>query len=198
VLKNERGDKRKEMDILEQEWKQMLRLTSEGIIRKLDSARWFVDIDKDVSAGLYTYALEEFGKLILLSSCKRVANNTKRKVMYAEEFTNHEKKFPAAFDYLEDNGYEECYVLNNEGGFSPESFSWKGFDVGLLADFEARMSIFYSDFVYDANQNIVIQKPPAVDLDMLGKAINKLEAVVNNYPLPLLPPNANNGKPEIS
>lgn len=159
MLKNQRGDKRKDMDILEQELEQILRLTRDGIVRKLDSARRFIDIDKDVSAGLYTYALEEFGKIILLNHSKRVANNTKRKVMYGDEFTNHEQKFPAAFNYLEQKGYAECYLLNNKGGFSSDSFSWS-FDIGLLAGFEARMSIFYSDFAYDANQNIVIQKPP--------------------------------------
>jgi AbiV family abortive infection protein len=181
-LKNDRGEKRKDMDILKQEWNQMLRLTSDGIIRKLDSARRFVDIDKDISAGLYTYAIEEFGKLILLSNSKSIANNTKRKVIYAEEFTNHEKKFQTAFDYLQNNGHEDCYVLNDEGDSSPKDSAWSDFNVGLLADFEARLSIFYSDFVYDVNQNIVIQKPPAVDSEMLREAINKLESVVNNYP----------------
>jgi hypothetical protein len=182
LLKNERGEKRKDMDILEQQWKNMLHLTCDGIIRKLDAAKRVIDADKDISAGLYTYALEEFGKIILLNRSERVTNNTKRKVMYAEEFINHEKKFPAAFDYLQDNGHEECYVLNNEGNFSPKSFTWRSFDIGLLADFEERMSIFYSDFAYDANHNIVIQKPPAVEKDMLENAINKLKTIVNRYP----------------
>lgn len=184
MLRNNREKKRKDMDIPEQDWIQMLYLTRDGITRKLDSARRLLDIDKDVCAGLYTYALEEFGKIILLSRSEKVANNQKRKIIYADEFTNHEERFPAAFDYLQDNGYEECYVLNNEGSFSAKSFTWRSFNIGLLGDFEARMSIFYSDFVYDANQNIVIQKRPVVETDMLEKAINKLGTVVNQYPLP--------------
>lgn len=103
--------------------------------------------------------------------------------MYADEFTNHEQKSPTVFNYLEQNGYAECYLLNNKGSFSSESLSWS-FDIGLLAGFEARMSIFYSDFAYDANQSIIIQKPPAVDLDMLRKSVNKLETVVTQNPLP--------------
>ena len=70
----------------------MLNITFEGIKRKLNSARILVDHDKEISAGLYTFALEEFGKLLLLKDSVRVANNTKRKVIYADEFTNHEKK----------------------------------------------------------------------------------------------------------
>ena len=180
MLKNKREKKCKEVNIMEKEWKQMLHLIRDGIIRKLDSARRFINIDKGISAGLHTFALEEFGKILLLERSKRVANNTKRKVMYADEFTNHEKKFPAVIDYLKNNGHEECYVL--KGGFS-KGFS-NNFDKALLADFEARMSIFYSDFVYDANRNPVIQKPPTVDINKLRVAINKLETVVNNYPLP--------------
>jgi hypothetical protein len=40
--------------------------------------------------------------------------------MYTDEFTNHEKKFAAALDYLQDNGYEKWYVINNV------LFAWKG------------------------------------------------------------------------
>jgi hypothetical protein len=180
MLKNDRGDNRKDLDITEQEWMQLLRLTYDGIIRKLDSARKFVDIDKDISAGLYTYAIEEFGKLILLGNSARVANNTKRKVIYAKEFTSHEKKFPTVIKYLKDNGHEKCYIL--KGGFS-EGFS-DNFDKALVADFEARMSIFYSDFVYDAKHNPVIQRPPEVNVKRLETAINKIETVVKSYPLP--------------
>jgi AbiV family abortive infection protein len=67
-----------------------------------------------------SYALEEFGKIILLYRSERVSSNTKRKIMYTDEFTNHEKKFAAALDYLQDNGYEKWYVINNV------LFAWKG------------------------------------------------------------------------
>jgi hypothetical protein len=130
---------------------------------------------------LYTFALEEFGKLLLLKDSVRVANNTKRKVIYADEFTNHEKKFETVLNYLQNTHHEYCYVLNNEGSFSPKSFTWKSFNLGLIPDLEARMSIFYSDFVYDTNQNISIQKPKTVERDMLENAINEFETVINQY-----------------
>jgi hypothetical protein len=108
-----------------------------------------------------------------------VGNNTKRKVIYADEFTFHEKKFPAVIDYLKSNGYEECYVL--KGGF--QGFS-NNFDKPLLADLETRLAIFFSDFVYDDKHEPIIQKPPAININKLEVAINKLKKVVNNYPLP--------------
>lgn len=44
MLSNVRGEKRKEMDIPEQEWIQIQLLTRDGIIRKLDASRKFLDI----------------------------------------------------------------------------------------------------------------------------------------------------------
>jgi hypothetical protein len=40
------------------------------IITKLQCARQLVQFDKEISAGLYTYALEEFGKLLLVKEGK--------------------------------------------------------------------------------------------------------------------------------
>jgi AbiV family abortive infection protein len=170
----------KHVDISKLQWNQMLHLIHDGIIRKLDSAKKFIDIDKDISAGLHTFALEEFGKLHLLERSQRVVNNTKRKVIYADEFTNHEKKFQAAFDYLKKKGHDECLVL--KPGFF-QGFS-NNFDKVLLADLEARLSIFFSDFAYDNKHEPVIQKSPEVNINKLKVAINKFKTVVNNYPLP--------------
>jgi len=83
-----------------------------------------LSLDEYICAGLYTFILEEFGKLILLAACPII--NNKREIKYAGEFgefTNHERKFGAALDYLEANGFEEAYILNNEGSFDPKSFS---------------------------------------------------------------------------
>jgi hypothetical protein len=79
MLCNTKDDKRKDMDITEKQWTEMLNITFEGIKRKLNSARILVDHDKEISAGLYTFALEEFGKLLLLKDSVRVANNTKER-----------------------------------------------------------------------------------------------------------------------
>jgi hypothetical protein len=61
---------------------------------------------------------KEFGKIILLVDSKRVMNNTKRKVIYADEFTDHDKKFQAVFEYLQKNGHEECLMPNAQRFFS--------------------------------------------------------------------------------
>jgi hypothetical protein len=141
----------------------------------------------EVSAGLYTYALEEFGKLILLDKSEPVANNTKRKIRYRNEFTSHDTKFEAAFDYLQDHNPSsyKCYVLNDEGSYSPRSFTWHSFHIGLLADFKARMSIFYSDLSYKLNNSgvltneIVIDEMPEIKREYLFKAIDELTTIVD-------------------
>lgn len=53
--------------------------------------------------------------------------------------------------------------------------------IGLLANTRARLSVFYSDFAYDSNQNIIIETPPAVDLDLLQKASNELERASKEF-----------------
>jgi hypothetical protein len=52
--------------ISEDKGKELIKNIHEGIIKKLQSARQLVDFDKEMAAGLYTYALEEFGKLLLI------------------------------------------------------------------------------------------------------------------------------------
>jgi hypothetical protein len=50
------------VDIPEQLWKEMMCNVRDGIFRKLKAARSTLGIDKDVSAGVYVYAIEKFGK----------------------------------------------------------------------------------------------------------------------------------------
>jgi hypothetical protein len=102
-------------------------------------------------------------------------------IKYSSEFAYHERKFAAAFDYLQEKQHERCYVISREGGFTPEGFDWKGFDIGLLADFEARLSVFYSDFVYDNKKQIGLAKIPKVDVNMLKEAIEELQIAVDDY-----------------
>lgn len=102
-----------------------------------------VEGSEEICAGIYTFALEEFGKLLTLEKCQLVVNGTKVRISYSSEFTNHDKKFEQAFDYLQsfsETSYK-CYVLNDTGSFSPKSFTWKSFNIGLIADFEARIRL---------------------------------------------------------
>ena len=57
---------------------------------------------------------------------------------------------------------------------------WRDAVVGLLADFEARLSIFYTDFKHKVNNYMGMIKVPNVDRNMLQNAIDELEKVVNN------------------
>jgi hypothetical protein len=50
--------------------------------------------------------------------------------------------------------------------------------VGLLANFEARLSIFYTDFKRRGNNDIDIIKALNVDKKMLQNAIDELENTV--------------------
>jgi hypothetical protein len=76
-----KGKKPKIIDIEEDLWKQSIKNTCEGIVKKLQSARKLLEFDKDISAGLYSYALEEFGKMILLKDSNLLKNSSKRHVV---------------------------------------------------------------------------------------------------------------------
>jgi hypothetical protein len=60
--------------ISEDKGNELIKNIYEGILRKLQSAKQLVDFDKEISAGLYTYALEEFGKLLLVRESKSKNN----------------------------------------------------------------------------------------------------------------------------
>jgi hypothetical protein len=189
MLENKDGEKPKEIHLENQDWNNIRKLTRQRIISKLESAKELLNVTglDDVSAGLYTYALEEFGKLILLDKSEPIANNTKRKIKYSGEFTSHDREFEAAFDYLQDyspSSYK-CYVLNDEGSNSPKSFTWRSFHIGLLANFKARMSIFYSDLSYKSNDSgeltneIIIDEMPKIKRKYLLEAIDELSTIIH-------------------
>lgn len=190
MLENKDNEKPKEIHLKNQDWDNLKKLTRQRIISKLESAKELLKVTglDDVSAGLYTYALEEFGKLILLDKNEPVANNTKRKINYRNEFTSHDKKFEAAFDYLQEHSSTsyKCYVLNDKGSFSPTSFTWRSYNIGLLADFKARMSIFYTDLSYkldisgEPTSEIVVDELPTIKKEYIYEAINELCMIIRN------------------
>jgi hypothetical protein len=154
----------------------------DGIIRKLDSARLLVHYDKEMAAGLYTYAIEEFGKLLLVKESKLTNNLYEINSDWFKGRKAHKDKFPKAFDYLQENNHGQCIVLT-EGDFAVNEFHWRHFMIGLLADFEARLSIFYSGFNPKGNFNdIDIVKIPNVDSNTLEDAIKELEQVTQKLP----------------
>jgi hypothetical protein len=158
---------------------ELIKNIRDGIIRKLDSARILVHYDKEISAGLYTYAIEEFGKLLLIKESKLKNNQYKIKHEWFHSRKAHEYKFTKAFDSLQESSHGQCLALT-EGDYSPSDFHWRDFMIGLPAGFETRLSIFYSGFKRKGRNDIDIVKIPDVDSDMLTNAIVELESAVNN------------------
>jgi hypothetical protein len=182
MLKKNKDKKISTIRISEKTKKEMLDKIKVGILKKLEAARKTIEIDLEISAGLYTYAVEDLGKLLLL---KRIRTKSgKCTVKYSKEFVNHNKKFETAFDYFQENNLEECLVINDEGSYSVKGHSWRSYTIGLMPDTQARLSVFYSDFKYAGegrkDKDIVVQKIPTVSKEMLGKAINKLESDTRN------------------
>ena len=170
-----------EIHISKETWNEAKWLTKNGIIKKLSAAKQNIDIDTEIAAGIYIYALEEFGKLLLLKESQTV--DGKYIIKYREGFRSHVFKFNKALDYLQNNSYGKCIILNDEGAFTPDSFSWRSFTIGLVAQTEARLGVFYVDFTKSENDNYKILKIPSVNQNKLNEAINKLEEVIDNFEL---------------
>ncbi len=165
--------------ISKDKWNNVKHSIRDGVIKKLSVAKQNLIVDKETAAGIYIYALEEFGKLLLLKESQTV--DGKYIIKYRDGFRSHEFKFNKAFDYLQNNGYGKCIILNDDGAFTPDVFSWRSFTIGLLAQTEARLGIFYVDFIKFENDNYGILKIPTVDKNKLNEAINKLEEVINIF-----------------
>jgi hypothetical protein len=185
MLRDSKGKKifPKEIDISEDQWIEMMQNVRNGIFRKLNAVREMQSIDKDIAAGIYVYAVEEFGKLLLLRSATSL--NGKRWVKYDKGFVEHEAKTKGAFDYFRRNNFHVCMILAQgcPGQTSDvEEENWDNVIVDLAADTEARLSIFYSDFVYDSNKNPVVENPPYVEPEMLRRATEQLEIVTKALP----------------
>jgi hypothetical protein len=190
LLINKKGEKPTEIHIPYETWIDIIKITHCGIVQKLNAVKTLIhnEDNKVFSAGLYTFALEEFGKLLLLEKCQKIAND-KVKIYYKNEFASHDKKFETAINFLRrysDTSYK-CYVLS-KGSYSPKTHSWRTFMIGLVAGINTRLSILYSDFSYTTNktkiQEITIQKQLNVEMKYLVDAINELSKIIMKWPLP--------------
>jgi hypothetical protein len=67
------------------------------------------------------------------------------------------------------NNFHPCLILARARGQTSdvEDVEWRDVVVDLPADTQARLSIFYCDFVYDSNQNPVIEGLPDAEPKML-------------------------------
>jgi AbiV family abortive infection protein len=158
--------------VTEELWKDTMRETIKRILNLLDSSEKLLQNKGDVAlcAGLYTYAVEEHGKLLFLQDDVTVSGNVT--IVYKEEFRNHAVKIPKALANLP----IECKLLRTPI-FDPAIFDPNIFDTQeVLADFEARMAIFYTDFK-DSRTELLFAPP--VEADKLAIAIKKLREIVS-------------------
>jgi AbiV family abortive infection protein len=189
VLMNSDGKtKRGEEDISEAVWETLKIKTIEGIKEKLAASKQLLEMNNSVaiSAALYTFALEEYGKFLLLQKCSRSEHTNRRHIVYARQFADHKYKFNLAFQDLAENNHTVCYLLNDKGEFNHEEFSWE-FNIGLLADTEARLSILHTDLM-DSEKGVIIQSNPEVEKETLSRAIGELESVIGGLALTPLNP----------
>ncbi|MGB6463046.1 MAG: AbiV family abortive infection protein [Nitrosotalea sp.] len=171
----------KEID--EQTWKELKFITFTNIKSILNSVKVllkdniiqnqeFLFDHPHICAGLYTYAIEEYGKLLILESY--VSINNKVKIEYLSKFTDHDAKFNIAIERLSLVA-PECIRIG-KGLFDPAFFDPAIFDTKeSITSFKARLAIFYSDF--KDNKIIVL---PNVDKETLNKAVSEFEKIINH------------------
>lgn len=174
MLKDKKGWV-KILEINEKLWKEMMQATLQGIIKLLESVERLLNNggNEAICAGLYTFAVEEYGKLLLLGNYS--PSSGKVQVRYKDEFRNHTEKFRIAIEHLP----KECTRLY-EAGFSDDFEN--GFEkIRVGADWEARLGIFYCDFT---NSGDGIKPVPSVDKGRLKKAISQFETIALGTTIP--------------
>jgi len=170
MLKDKNGNWVRILEITEELWKKMMQETLNGVIKLLESAQRLLDSggNEAICAGLYSFAVEEYGKILLLKKCTQSCG--KVKIKYKNEFRRHDAKFDIAIKNLPD----ECIKIH-EAAFKKEDFEPEDFDTeDVAADFEARLALFYSDFT-DLGDGV--KSIPLVDKERLKKAISQLRTI---------------------
>jgi AbiV family abortive infection protein len=148
-----------------------IEITLQRILKLLDSSQILLDNGGSVTvcAGLYTYAVEEYGKIVLLRKSRKIDGHVK--VKYKEGFRDHNTKFRLAVKNLPN----ECKTLRI-GVFDPNIFDPKIFDTEtLIADFKSRMSVFYTNFLESGNGT---ESVSSVNEKLLKNAITTLRKIV--------------------
>jgi AbiV family abortive infection protein len=153
----------------------MILVIRDRIIRNLLAIKQLVVIGgyDDICGGLYTYVVEEYGKILFLKSLP-VGNDGKIEFKYRFGFRDHQEKFDRALKALP----ESCTKIH-QGEFSNE-FASEDFNTDVKADFETRMGIFYTDFKTEKG----LLDPPAVNKKLIETATEDLLKLISNQSLP--------------
>ncbi len=154
----------------------MVRFIQRRIIHNLEATKRFLELKEeeydDICAGVYTYAIEEYGKILYLSSLSPSPppdnKITIQYTHYDKGFLDHKHKFPLT---LNDKDLPASCKVLREGGFLSSGFLGNGFIIDTPADFEARLSVFYADFNKDDKYSS-IQMPSEFKRHLLVKAVD--------------------------
>lgn len=171
MLKDAKGKWVVEFEISEALWRTMMQETLNGVNALIDSAEKLLKNGGDaaICSGLYMFAVEEYGKLLLLKDCTPVSGMVR--IQYKNGFRSHTAKFEKAIQTLP----KECITLH-QGAFDRSAYDPQAFDVNEIADCETRQAVFYSDFTMDGQY---VNRTPAVDVDLLRNALAQLKNVVS-------------------
>lgn len=129
--------------------------------------------DTAVLAGLYTFAVEEYGKLLMLAELQPA--NGQVTVPYGGGIRNHSRKFAAAIERLPAvcTGFESPLEQEIMDGFVSTELS--------PVDMEARLGIFYSDLVESIDAVIPV---PRTYPGRLARATSKLLELALGFRIP--------------
>jgi AbiV family abortive infection protein len=176
LLKDKKGSWVENLEVEEKLWIQIMQETLNGINALLDSVKTLLTNagNASICGGLYMYAVEEYGKLLLLKMYK--PSGGKVRIKYRDEFRSHKAKFGVALKVLP----KECITLH-EGAFDSRVFDPDAFDTDQIADCETRQAVFYSDFIASGNY---VKANPAIDEDKLKIAVEKLLDISNQVKIP--------------
>ena len=122
---------------------EVVRFIQQRIITNLEALQRFLGLNEnrfdEICAGIYTYAIEEYGKILFLRNLNPLPspNNNRVRVLYTNHkrgFLNHNYKFELA---LNDNALPNTCKVLRPGGFTNSGFTSTGFVTDTPADFEA-------------------------------------------------------------
>jgi len=174
IIKNNKG-KVMELEIDIGLRNDIVRFIRDRIVENLEATKRLLELKEQkydqTCAGIYTYAVEEYGKILFLNNLNPLPppNNNKVKVPYTHDnqgFLDHDHKFDLALKVLPSS----CLLLN-KGSYSSTSFS-SVFTHTVVADFDARKSIFYADFDKNNSYNSVLT-PTQVNRSLLENAVEE-------------------------
>ena len=161
------------LEIAENLWRRIMHEALNKAITLTDSAEKLLQNagNEAISAGLYMYAIEEYGKFLFLKQL--TPSSGKVTMKYKNGFRKHSVKFRIALKQLPN----ECITLR-QGLFDPEIFDPAIFDTEdeVIKSCETREAVFYSDFTKTAGD---IEDVPYVDRECLKNAINQFKMILS-------------------